>query len=68
MGKLDICTKQCLVTGAAGGIGAATALALARAGARLVLTDLDPAGLERTVAQVRASRGQGVFSRAVDLT
>ncbi|SKB02853.1 SDR family oxidoreductase [Aeromicrobium choanae] len=68
MAKLDIRTKQCLVTGAAGGIGAATALALARAGARLVLTDLDPVGLERTVEQVRASRGQVVLSRAVDLT
>ena len=68
MAKLDIRTKQCLVTGAAGGIGAATALALARAGARLVLTDLDPVGLERTVEQVRASRGHVVLSRAVDLT
>jgi NAD(P)-dependent dehydrogenase (short-subunit alcohol dehydrogenase family) len=37
--------RLCLVTGAAGGIGRATALAAGRAGARLVLTDVDEDGL-----------------------
>lgn len=44
MGLLD--GKVGIITGAASGIGAATARVLAREGARLVLTDLDdPAGL-----------------------
>lgn len=68
MGKLDIRTKRCLVTGAAGGIGAATAVALGRAGAHLVLTDLDVAGLERTAEEVRAAGGRVLLTRAVDLT
>jgi NAD(P)-dependent dehydrogenase (short-subunit alcohol dehydrogenase family) len=37
----DLLGKAVLITGAAGGIGAATALAFARRGARLALTDLD---------------------------
>ena len=41
MGQLD--GRVGIVTGAASGIGAATARALAREGARLVLTDLDDA-------------------------
>jgi NAD(P)-dependent dehydrogenase (short-subunit alcohol dehydrogenase family) len=51
---------SCLVTGAASGIGRATALAAAAKGARLVLTDLDADGLERTV---RAA-GAGVLHAA----
>ena len=42
MGQLD--GRVGIVTGAASGIGAATARVLAREGARLVLTDLDDAG------------------------
>lgn len=68
MGKLDIRTKRCLVTGAAGGIGAATAVALGREGAHLVLTDLHSAGLERTAEEVRAAGGRVLMVRAVDLT
>ncbi|MFO6453300.1 MULTISPECIES: SDR family oxidoreductase [unclassified Aeromicrobium] len=68
MGKLDIRTKRCLVTGAAGGIGAATAVALGRAGAHVVLTDLDREGLDRTAEQVRAEGGRVLLARSVDLT
>jgi NAD(P)-dependent dehydrogenase (short-subunit alcohol dehydrogenase family) len=39
--------KRFLITGAASGLGAATAMALAAAGARVLLVDLDTAGLER---------------------
>ena len=39
-----------LVTGAAGALGAASARVLAERGARLVLTDLDAAGLEKVAA------------------
>jgi NAD(P)-dependent dehydrogenase (short-subunit alcohol dehydrogenase family) len=57
---LGIEGKVCVVTGAAGGIGAAIAHALAAAGARLALLDRDA---ERTVAlagQLRASGADAV--------
>jgi len=46
-----------ILTGAAGGIGRAIALRLAGEGARLVITDLDAAGLQR-VADEYAARGE----------
>lgn len=39
--------RVAIVTGGAGGVGRATCLALAEAGARVVMTDIDPAALER---------------------
>lgn len=51
---MQIGERVAIVTGAASGIGRATALALARAGARGVgLADLDEAGLEETASGVR---------------
>ncbi len=47
--------RVAVVTGAAGGIGAATALALAAAGARVVVADVQPGH-----ATVEAARGLGV--------
>ena len=44
--------KVALVTGAAMGIGAATAIALARDGAAVLLTDLDTAAGEATAAGI----------------
>lgn len=41
-----------LITGAAGGVGAATAQLLARLGARLVLSDRDPTALKATVERL----------------
>ena len=43
-----------VITGAASGIGAALAVALARRGMRLALVDLDAAGLDATAAKARA--------------
>ena len=45
--------KWVLLTGAGGGIGRATARELAKAGARLVLTDIDEQGLQTTLDALR---------------
>ena len=58
--------KVAVITGAATGIGRASALLFARAGARVALTDARGAELERTVADVRAAGGE-VTSTVVDL-
>lgn len=51
MGRLD--GRVALVTGAARGIGAATALRLARDGAKVTLADLDMQGCEQVAGQIR---------------
>ncbi len=63
--KLD--GKVGLVTGAASGIGRATALALARAGADLAVCDLNQAGLDETAGAIRAL-GRRVITRRVDVS
>ncbi|HVQ76348.1 MAG TPA: glucose 1-dehydrogenase [Candidatus Binatia bacterium] len=50
--------KAALITGAATGIGRATARLFAAAGARLALTDVREAELEQTVSAVRAEGGE----------
>jgi len=50
-----------LVTGAAAGIGRATALAFAREGLKVVVADLDVAGGEATVQGIRAAGGEAIF-------
>jgi NAD(P)-dependent dehydrogenase (short-subunit alcohol dehydrogenase family) len=62
MGALD--GKVAIVTGAATGIGRATARLFAQAGARLVLADVRGDELERTVAEVRAAGGDAVAQNA----
>ena len=49
----DMSGKAALVTGAASGLGRATAMALAKAGADLCLVDVNTEGLEETAVQVR---------------
>lgn len=53
--------KVALVTGAAAGIGRASALAFARAGAKVVVADIDGAGGEETVAQIKRASGETAF-------
>ena len=59
--------KRCFVTGAASGIGQATALAAAERGADLYLTDIAAPGLEETAAAIRAAGGRVSYTRAAGL-
>jgi NAD(P)-dependent dehydrogenase (short-subunit alcohol dehydrogenase family) len=61
---LDLSGRSFLVTGAASGIGRATALLLGRLGAKVICTDIDEAGLDGTTAQLE---GQGHAARVFDL-
>src|SRR5713101_7409342 len=56
--------KVALVTGAASGIGRATALAFANHGAEVVASDVAVVGGKETVAQIQASGGAATFVRA----
>lgn len=60
--------KRCFVTGAASGIGRATALKLGQQGAVLYLTDCDADGLAQVVADVEALGGQVAEHRALDVS
>jgi NAD(P)-dependent dehydrogenase (short-subunit alcohol dehydrogenase family) len=61
MGKIQ--GKVAVITGAASGMGRATALRFAREGASVVLTDLNSQGGETAVAECAAAGGQAVFQR-----
>jgi NAD(P)-dependent dehydrogenase (short-subunit alcohol dehydrogenase family) len=50
--------KKVLVTGAASGIGRETALAFAREGSTLLLSDIDEGGLEETAGEIRSMGGE----------
>jgi NAD(P)-dependent dehydrogenase (short-subunit alcohol dehydrogenase family) len=59
--------KRALVTGAAHGNGRAIALGLAAHGADVVVSDVDLAGAERTVADIR-NQGRGAWAFPLDVT
>jgi NAD(P)-dependent dehydrogenase (short-subunit alcohol dehydrogenase family) len=61
MGKLD--GKVAVITGAASGMGRATALRFSKEGAAVVLTDLNSHGGEEAVAECAAAGGRAVFQR-----
>lgn len=62
----DMTGKAALVTGAAGGLGRATALILAKAGADVCLVDVNADGLNATAEEVSAL-GRQALVQAVDL-
>ena len=53
--------KVALVTGASGGIGRATALGFAAAGAAVIVSDVNDAGGEETVDLITAAGGRAVY-------
>jgi NAD(P)-dependent dehydrogenase (short-subunit alcohol dehydrogenase family) len=65
----DFSGQAALITGAASGIGRASALAFAAAGASVALVDIDVGGLESTAAAVRAlgSRAEVLPADVTDL-
>jgi len=67
MSGFDPRGKRCLITGAASGIGRATAIAAADRGAELFLTDRNGEGLERVVAEIRGAGGTVTHLATVDL-
>jgi NAD(P)-dependent dehydrogenase (short-subunit alcohol dehydrogenase family) len=55
--------KIVLVTGGGSGIGRATSLALAKEGAKVVVSDIVVAGGEETVRLIQAAGGEAIFIR-----
>ncbi len=56
--------RVAIVTGAASGIGAASARAMAREGARVVVADVDEAGAKGVVEEIERAGGHAVAVRA----
>lgn len=64
---MTLSNKSAIITGAASGIGRATAELFAERGARVLAVDLDPAGLE-SLAEEGGSKGQRIETFVQDLT
>ena len=65
MGILD--GKIALVTGAGSGIGRASAVGMAKEGAKIVVADIDPKGGEETVLAAKGRHDPCVLPRAVPM-
>ncbi|NSC24246.1 SDR family oxidoreductase [Streptomyces albus subsp. chlorinus] len=63
----DLTGRTALVTGAASGIGRATAVLLAQAGAAVHCADRDEKGLDRTVGQIQEAGGEA-WGHTLDVT
>src|SRR5260221_9021509 len=59
MGKLN--GKVAVITGAASGMGRATALRFAQEGAAVVVADLNSQAGEETISEIAAAGGRAVF-------
>lgn len=65
---MEIHGKRALITGAAGGIGRATAVVMAQRGARLFLTDINQQGLEETCRMIEGNGGEVCLMKALDIS
>ena len=63
----ELAEKVAVVTGASSGLGRATALALAREGMRVAVADVDVAGLDKLVQELREA-GATVLAQRTDVT
>lgn len=61
---MKLAERVAIVTGAGSGIGAASALAFAGEGARVLVADIDEAGAKATVERIAQAGGQGLAARA----
>lgn len=64
---MEFAGKSVVITGGANGIGRATVLAFAKAGARIVVVDRDEAGARKTAAEAKAAGGEAI-AVAADVT
>jgi short-subunit dehydrogenase len=67
MKRFAFAGRTCVITGAAGGIGAALAVELARRKAVLVLVDRDESGLKNVARLAEESGAQAVDEHVIDL-
>jgi NAD(P)-dependent dehydrogenase (short-subunit alcohol dehydrogenase family) len=67
MGVKDLRGKRCLITGAASGIGKATALAAAGKGAEVFLTDVQAEALDGAAEEIRLAGGRVGHHKAFDV-
>ncbi len=63
----ELKNKIALITGSQQGIGREIALVLARAGARVVVTDLDEGKCEKVVAEIKKAKGKA-SAKKLDIT
>jgi NAD(P)-dependent dehydrogenase (short-subunit alcohol dehydrogenase family) len=63
-----IAGKRALITGAASGIGRATAGAAARRGAQVFITDINADALEAVAEEIRAMGGSVGYAKALDVS
>jgi NAD(P)-dependent dehydrogenase (short-subunit alcohol dehydrogenase family) len=68
MAVRDVRGMKCFVTGAASGIGRATAIAAAQRGAELFLTDIQEEALERVAGEIRATGGTVSLAAPADVS
>ncbi|HNW27482.1 MAG TPA: SDR family oxidoreductase [Spirochaetota bacterium] len=64
----DFNDKKCFITGAASGIGRATAVEMAKQGARLFLTDIDKKHLEELVSHLKENGAMVQSWEALDIS
>jgi NAD(P)-dependent dehydrogenase (short-subunit alcohol dehydrogenase family) len=68
MAVKDVRGMKCFITGAASGIGRATAIAAAQRGAELFLTDIQDEPLERVAGEIHASGGKVSVAAPADVS